>query len=198
MNPFATLGLAPRFDVDLKALEKTHRDLARALHPDRHADAAPLHRKEALSRAVEVNEAYRIVKDPVRRAEALFTLAGVPTGETHEPKPSPALLMDVMELRESLAEARAARDATKVARLAADVNARAKEVEAELAVAFARALGGEAGGAPAADTKLARKDFEPLVPKLGELRFYRRFLEEVRAIEEHLVELSHAAPRKER
>ena len=39
MDPFAALGIPRRFDLDLKAVEKTHRDLSRALHPDKYVGA---------------------------------------------------------------------------------------------------------------------------------------------------------------
>ena len=39
VDPFATLGVPRRFDVDLAAVEKTHRELSRALHPDRYVGA---------------------------------------------------------------------------------------------------------------------------------------------------------------
>jgi len=38
-DPFAMLGVERRFDLDLKVLEKTHRELSRALHPDKFAQA---------------------------------------------------------------------------------------------------------------------------------------------------------------
>ena len=86
MDPFAILGIARSFDVDVKAVEKTHRELSRALHPDKYAGAGPSERRAALTKAVEVNEAWRAVRDPVKRAEALFSLAGIVVGETNEPK----------------------------------------------------------------------------------------------------------------
>ena len=52
MNPFATLGVEPRFDLDLPALEKTHRELSRALHPDKYVGATASERRAALERAV--------------------------------------------------------------------------------------------------------------------------------------------------
>lgn len=171
MDPFSTLGLSRDFDVGLPAVERTHRELSRALHPDRYAGAGASERKAALSKAIEVNESYRIVRDPVRRAEALFELAGVRVGETNEPKASPAFLMDVMEQREALSDAREARDARRVRALAASFEARAKEAEFALAAGF-RAADGD------------RERLAPLVRRLGELRFYRRFLDEVSAIED--------------
>jgi len=114
-----------------------------------------------------VNEAWRIVKDPIRRAEALFRLAGIAVGETNEPRPSPMFLMEMMEEREALAEARAGRDLGRVRALGERVRARAAEAERSLAAGL------DGTGTPAA----------PLVGRLGELRFYRRFLDEVAAIE---------------
>src|SRR4029078_9285315 len=88
MDPFATLGIERRFDLDLRSIERTHRDLSRVTPPYRHSGAPPAHRAEALGRSVAINEAFRIVRDPIRRAEALFALAGVPVGEVNEPKPT--------------------------------------------------------------------------------------------------------------
>ncbi len=166
LDPFAVLGLPRAFDVDLRSAEKSHRELSRALHPDKYASAGASERREALGKAADVNEAWRIVRDPVRRAEALFQLAGVEVGETKEPKPDPELLMEVLEKREALAEAKAARDLDKVRALESEIEVREKTIEASLASA---------------------KAFDAsLVAKLGEMRFYRRFLEEASAVAEAL------------
>src|SRR6476619_1770759 len=108
MDPFATLGAPRRYDLDLTVLEKTHRELSRALHPDRFAQSGASERRAALEKAANVNEAWRALRDPIRRAEALFRLAGASVGETNEPKASPAFLMEMMEDREALADARGA------------------------------------------------------------------------------------------
>jgi len=169
MNPFDVLGLPRRYDLDIKAAEKAHRELSRALHPDRYASAGASERRDALARAADVNEAWRIVRDPVRRAEALLALAGVEVGENKEPKPDPELLMDVLEKREALADAKASRDLGKVRQLSEEMEARKAKAEDVLSHELA-----EGGSAEAA------------LPKLGELRFFRRFLEEASAIEEEL------------
>jgi molecular chaperone HscB len=168
MDPFATLGLERTFALDLKSVEKTHRELSRALHPDKFAQAGAAERRMALDKAQAVNEAWRIVRDPIRRAEALFSLAGIAVGETNEPKPSQAFLMEMLEQREALADAKAARDMTRVQALAGEIEAREKAAEEALAGGFAKGAGAD------------------LVPRLGELRFYRRFLEEASAIEDEL------------
>lgn len=169
MDPFATLGIARTFDVDLKAVEKVHRELSRALHPDRYVGASPSERRASLAKAVEVNEAWRVVRDPVRRADALLALGGVGAAAGEGPdaaRADPEFLMDMLEQREALAEAKASKDLEAVRRLASAIEERARGVERALAEGFAQ---GEA----------AR-----LVGKVGELKFYRRFLEEVSAIED--------------
>jgi molecular chaperone HscB len=168
MDPFTTLGIVRGYDVDLAAVEKTHRELSRALHPDRFVNAPRSERKAALANAVAVNEAWRIVRDPIRRAEALLRLAGVAVGEDREPKTEPEFLMEMLELRETLAEARGAHDLTRVREMGAGIEDRRRSVERALAEGFAR---GESSS---------------LLGKLGELRFYRRFLDEVSAIEDEL------------
>jgi molecular chaperone HscB len=168
MDPFATLGIARSFDVDLAAVERVHRDLSRALHPDRYVGASATERRQSLAKAVEVNEAWRVVRDPIRRAEALFSLVGVAVGEDPEPKPDPELLMEMLERREALAEARASRDVASVRAVAEAIQRRQADVLAALSRGFA------AGGSAT------------LVPTLGELRFLRRLLDEAGAIEDEL------------
>jgi molecular chaperone HscB len=172
MDPFATLGIERRYDVEVEAVEKRHRELSRALHPDRYAAAPPGERRAALSKAIEVNEAWRVVRDPIRRAEALFALAEITVGETSEPKPTPALLMESLERREALAEAKARGDLRAIERLAGEVDGARRAAEGKLKDGFASADGGLAA----------------LVPLLGELRFHKRFLDEVSAIEDELAE----------
>lgn len=170
VDPFALLGVPRRYDLDLAALEKTHRELSRALHPDRYAQAGATERRAALEKAAAVNEAWRTVRDSIKRAEALFSLAGVAVGETNEPKASPAFLMEVLEEREALAEARSAKDLVKVRAIGQTMGARKAAAEQKLTAGFAG--GGE------------KETVAKLVPLLGELRFYKRFLDEVSAIEE--------------
>jgi len=166
MDPFATLGIPRAYDLDLAALEKTHRELSRTLHPDRHIGSMASERREALARAVEVNEAWRILRDPIRRAEALLRLSGVGVGEDGEPKAAQEFLMEMLDQREELSRAIAAGDMAGVRRLAEAVRGRAVEAERDLSRGFAQ-------GATSS-----------LLPRLGELRFYRRFLDEVSAVED--------------
>lgn len=172
-DPFETLGIDARFDLDLRSVEQRHRDLSKALHPDRYAGAPAAERRLALGRAIDVNEAWRVVRDPIKRAEALVRRAGVAVGETAEPKPPPELLMEMMEAREELSDAARAKDLGRVGKLAEAMRARQSASLGALGRAF-----DAAGGAP---EKIAA-----VLPALGELRYIRRFLDEVSAIEEDL------------
>jgi molecular chaperone HscB len=169
MDPFATLGAPRRYDVDLQALERTHRQLSRALHPDRYVASSAAERREALARAVEVNEAWRIVRNPLRRAEALLSLSGVALGENREASPGSEFLLEILEQREALSDARRARDRKAVQTLAEVVRGGMREAERELSSGLAAGVR------------------EPLIGTLGKLKFYQRFLEEVSAIEDELL-----------
>ncbi|MGH7271217.1 MAG: Fe-S protein assembly co-chaperone HscB [Polyangiaceae bacterium] len=169
MDPFATLGIGRSFAVDLAAVEKTHRELSRALHPDRYAGATTSERQAALAKAIEVNDAFRIVRDPIRRADALLALSGVTAGgEESRTGVAQEFLVDMLGQREALSDAKHARDLAAVRELASAVDARFAAVERVLREGFER---GEAAS---------------LAGKVDELRFYRRFLEEVSAIEDEL------------
>ncbi len=166
-SPFAVLGLPVRFALQRDELEARWKELSKAFHPDRHTQAAPAERRAALTRAVAVNEAYRTLRDDLKRAEAVLSLrAEGPLTDVADP----ALLMEVMELRESLSERKADGDAGAVEALAAKVKTDAASTTAALA---------EALDAAALDVPRARSN-------LGRLRYLRRFLDEVELTREAL------------
>jgi molecular chaperone HscB len=175
-DPFDTLGVEPRFDLDLRTLEQRHRDLSRALHPDRYAGAPAAERRLALGRAIEANDALRVLRDPIRRAEALLQRAGLTRGEEDEKKASPALLMEMMESREELADAAKGRDPARITRLGEAMRAREQATLTAIQGAFAAA-----GDDP--------EQLKGVLALLSELRYIRRFLDEVSAIEEELADL---------
>jgi molecular chaperone HscB len=176
MDAFDVLGLAPALDLDLAALEQRYRDLQRALHPDKFVHASSSERRESLSRAVSVNDAYRLLKDELKRAELLFqrlTGSKADDGQTADPE----LLMEVMDLREELAEARKRRDGARGHTLASEVREREQTAREELQSAYALLA---VGTNPTAHAKAARA--------LGRLRYYRRFQDEAAALEDELSE----------
>lgn len=169
-DPFETLGFEPVFDLDPALLERRHRELSRALHPDRYAGRPASERREALGRAIVVNHAFRALKDPIVRAEALLARHGMVVEEKGGKPADPMLLMEVLERREALGDAKRNGDLATVRRLATEVRERERA-----------ALDGIQRGFTATPPDL------PLVEKeLGELRYHRRFLDEVAVIEDEL------------
>ena len=169
-DPFDTLDLEPRFDLDIESLGARHRELSLALHPDRFAGRPASERRAALSKAMDVNAAKRTLDDPVSRAETLLVRLGAAVGEGREPAAPPELLMAMMERREALQAARAASDKTALLRLTAEVEAEQAREIANLGALFAEAFGGRSEARDA------------IVRSLGALRYYRRFFDEAFAV----------------
>lgn len=167
MDPFETLGLPRRFDVDSSELEQHYRDLQRALHPDKFTQASSSERRMRLEQAMRVNEAYRVLRDPIARAEALLRFGA--SGPDEKSKAAdPGFLMWMMEARELLAAARARNDLGAVKTFDADVAARERACEAKLRVL----LDGLDSSTHTQATAL-----------VSELKYYRRFRDEVRDFE---------------
>lgn len=174
---FEILGISKGFRVDLRLLEERHRELTRLLHPDRHAAGGAAARRMALEKTIEVNDAWRILKDPSRRAGWMLKERGIDLGETGSHASSqylpPGFLLEVMERREAFDEVRAAKDVTKAEALARDVKAEREATLEALAQAF------------------DRDDFEEAARRLAVLRYQDRFLGEVRAFEDAMFEEIH-------
>ncbi len=158
-SPFEVLGLPVRFGIEPSELEARWKELSKAFHPDRHVQASPAERRAALGRAVAVNEAYRALKDDADRAEIILRLRAP---DAPKEAADPALLMEVMELREGLADRKAAGDRAGLEGMAAGVTKDAAACTTELATALDETD----------DLRTART-------ALGRLRYLRRFLDEV-------------------
>ncbi len=167
-DPFATLGVPARFTFAPGELEQRHRDLSRTLHPDRYVGAAPAERRMALERAVSVNDAFRALRDPLTRAQALLARHGAAIRDGD--RAPPALLMEVMELREELEAARGRPE--RVAALRGAVSERVAREERVVADVFDRE------GDPGAEALGRARDAVVI------LRYFRRFQEEADAMEE--------------
>jgi molecular chaperone HscB len=113
---FSVFSMEPRLNLDLPALETEFHRLSRKLHPDRFARAQENEKQWSLADTALLNDAYRTLKDPLRRTEYLLKLEGAEIGEEHsgknriDPSRVPAdLLEEVFELNMQLEEMRAAR-----------------------------------------------------------------------------------------
>jgi len=114
-DAFGLLGLPAQFDLDPQVIERAFFDRSKELHPDRFASAPAAERVAALSRSRALNDAYQTLKKPVPRAEYLLERAGVTIGDNE--RLDPAFLMEILEMREELAEARVAKKMPEISRL---------------------------------------------------------------------------------
>ena len=102
---FELFDIEPRFDIDRDALDTRWRALQGEVHPDRFAAQGAASQRAAMQWAVRVNEAYRRLKDPLRRAAYLCELNGTAIeAENNMAMPS-AFLMQQMAWREALDDA---------------------------------------------------------------------------------------------
>ncbi len=109
-NYFELFGLPASYDLDLTDLASRYRDLQRRFHPDRYATAPDSERRLSMQMTAQINAAYQALRDPVARGRYLLGLQGVATDEETDTRMDPGFLMEQMELREALDEARTAGD----------------------------------------------------------------------------------------
>lgn len=141
-NYFDLFGLPRRFRFDPAALDLAYRELQREVHPDRFAASPDAERRLALQSSARVNEAYRALKDPVARAHYLLSLDGAAAPGEREGALSAEFLERQLDRREAVSDALAARDASALAGLRAEVLADAAREEQRIAELLDR--GGDA------------------------------------------------------
>src|SRR5438045_1637380 len=104
---FQTLGVDRRYHLDGAELEARYHERSKLYHPDRHAKADPQTRVKNALATSQLTQAYRTLKDPIKRAEYLLKLEGMAiSDERTGRKVSPGFLVEILELREQLMEAR--------------------------------------------------------------------------------------------
>ena len=136
-NHFDIFGLPVSFDVDAANLAERYRDLQRAIHPDRFANAPDRERREAMQMAANINEAYQTLKSPLQRARYILQLKGVNFDDQKDTNFDSAFLMEQIELREALAEVKDNPNAlTRLNDLMQDINTRISAMQGELASAL--------------------------------------------------------------
>lgn len=104
---FALFALEPRFRLDEAALAAAWRTLQAQFHPDRAAHLPAAEQRRALTWATRINEAYSTLRDPLARARHLLELRGQPVDLERNTALPPDFLMQQMEWREALDDARA-------------------------------------------------------------------------------------------
>jgi molecular chaperone HscB len=131
---FSLFGLAPRFALDLDALDAAYKRIQAQVHPDRFAAGSPAERRVAMQWATRANEAFRTLRSPLSRAIYLCETHGAPIeAETNTAMPA-EFLSQQLEWREALDDARG--DPPALQALADEVDAAHAHTEARIAAAL--------------------------------------------------------------
>ena len=118
---FTFFGLPRKLNLDVAALEKDFYELSRKLHPDSTPAPAGQEQEWSLQQSSLLNDAYRTLKDPIKRTQYLLKLEGVELeeqsksateqarsiGQIKKQIVPPDLLEEVFELNMQLEELRA-------------------------------------------------------------------------------------------
>jgi molecular chaperone HscB len=117
---FTFFGLPRKLDIAVANLEREFYQLSRKLHPDLYSGADAREQEWSLEQSSQLNDAYRTLKDPIKRTEYLLRLEGVEleeqskaateqaraTGQVKKQVVPPDLLEEVFDLNMQLEELR--------------------------------------------------------------------------------------------
>jgi molecular chaperone HscB len=113
-DDFALFGIEHRFSQDRAVLDERWKNLQREAHPDKFSAQGAAAQRIAMQWSVRINEAYQRLKDPLKRAAYLCELAGAPVNAENNTAMPAAFLMQQMEWREALDEAKSVEDLDKI------------------------------------------------------------------------------------
>ena len=165
-DDFELFGLPRRFSQERSAIDARWKELQREAHPDKFAAQGAAAQRVAMQWSVRINEAYQRLKDPLRRAAYLCELHGTAVGAEDNTAMPAAFLMQQMEWREALEEARAE----------AELDALHEDVEQARRAALARC----------GDLLDQQQDFAGAAREVRALMFIARFAQDLERRREQL------------
>ena len=166
---FALFQLPETYALDRARLDAAYRELQNAVHPDRFAAQPEAEQRVAMQWATQVNEAYQTLRHPVDRGVYLLKLQGIDALDATNTKMAPAFLMQQMEWREAIDDARTARSVETLDALSAELRAAHKGIESRLG-----------------ELLDAAKDYEGAREAVRQLRFMDKLIAEVGDVYEEI------------
>ena len=164
---FQRLDVPYTFAQDAAQLAQHHRTKQRALHPDRFVSRSDRERRFSLEHATALNDAYRVLRDPCRRADYMLSLRGVDiTNEANQVKLTPMFLMEIVELREAIDELSGS-----------DIHVERGRIEREVAHRYEDILGRLGDGLDG-----ETEPTEGLAQYAAQLKYLKRILDELHAL----------------
>ena len=161
-NHFELFGIPPLYQIDPIQLEQAYRDIQSLIHPDKFAHLSDAERRLSMQWSTQANEAYQTLRQPLGRARYLLHLNGVEIYEETNTAMLPAFLMQQMEWREAIGEARAARDAPELEHLSSQLHADIQARQHQLA-----------------DLLDSEKNYSKAAQIVRELKFMEKLREEI-------------------
>lgn len=136
-NPFALFDLPVAFQVDSALLNERYLALQKSLHPDNFSAASAQEQRLAIQKSAEINDALRILKDPIARADSIIAIN---TGEQENPEEKSnkdiGFLMQQMEWRETLENIENRQDTDELTAFAQEINQIRHAILSELSTAL--------------------------------------------------------------
>jgi molecular chaperone HscB len=112
VDEFACLGFPRHLQLDAQLVTERFHERSRQIHPDFFQTKSDRERALSLEASSWLNRAYRVLRDPIERIQALIRLE---TGERETTAKAPSdLVEEVFELQETLERARERREESAV------------------------------------------------------------------------------------
>jgi molecular chaperone HscB len=130
---FSLFDLPANFQIDTSVLEQSYRALQAQVHPDKFTHLSEAERRLSVQWATRANEAYQTLRSPLNRARYLLSLHGVDTQEESNTAMPIDFLMQQMDWREALADAKQTKNTDALAEIEQQVQNMKRVLEQELA-----------------------------------------------------------------
>ncbi|MDP2257423.1 MAG: Fe-S protein assembly co-chaperone HscB [Polaromonas sp.] len=114
-NDFELFRVPMQFAQDCALLSARWKELQREAHPDKFAAQGVAAQRIAMQWSVRINEAYQRLKDPLKRASYLCELHGAPINAEKNTAMPTDFLMQQMQWREALDDAKTLHDFEEIA-----------------------------------------------------------------------------------
>ena len=170
-NPFALFDLPVAFQVDSALLNERYLALQKSLHPDNFSAASAQEQRLAIQKSAEINDALRILKDPIARADSIIALN---TGEQEDPEEKSnkdiGFLMQQMEWRETLENIENRKDTDELTAFTKEIDQIRYAILSELS------------------TALTEQQWDIARAMTDKLRFIKKLQTEIERVEETLLD----------
>jgi molecular chaperone HscB len=163
--------------IEMGSLDKKFLELSWKLHPDKFVNAGAAEQELSLKRSSELNDAYRVLRDPVARVEYLLEIEGMRKEGEQKQQAPPELLEEVFELNESLDELREAKTSGgDLATLKARLQSAEKNFQEKLGEVDAQLQGVARQWDAAIDANAGDNDRKGIMMRLNELLNRRSYI----------------------